>query len=563
MLIRTLKLEMKVVIAAMLIMVMVSSSAFTASINDEADKKYQKAYNLVLDEQWSEAEKILNEIIRKYPDSKYVDDAKFWKCHILEKRDNALEECFKCYQDLTKKYPDSKWSDDARNNMVRLAQKLSKQGKKEYEAIANNMMDDEKEEIMLAALHSLQSRGDDRAFAVIEDLLETTKSPKIRKKIIYVLGTFETEKANKKLVDLAKNDEDVQVRKEAIFWLGQNSESPEVAKLLTEMILKDPSSEIQKRAVFAISQMDSEISIDQLVEIAKKHKSVDVRAEAIFWLGQSDTSPKVFKILKDFIFEDPDQKIQKKAVFALSQFANEMSEKVLIEVARKHKNMDIRGEAIFWLGQNSQSDKVYEALKEFTMNDAELKIQKKAIFALAQFETDKSLESLIDIAKNHKNIEARKEAIFWMGQRSASAKVFEALKNFALNDPDETVQKRAIFSLAQYSGKESRTFLMNIARKHKNTIIRKEAIFWLGQNADSKEAMDLLLEIAWKDAELDVQKRAVFGIAQGESEFAIPALIKLAKEHPAIKVRKEAIFWLGQSDDERAAGAIEEILYKK
>jgi len=306
-----------------------------------------------------------------------------------------------------------------------------------------------------------------------------------------------------------------------------------------------------------------EKSLKSLQEIAKKHKNTQVRSEAIFWLGQMPANPELAMILKEFILKDPVLEVQKKAVFALAQFSSELSEKELIEVARKHPQMEIRSEAIFWLGQNSSSDKVYEALKEFALNDNEPKIQKKAIFALAQLETDKSLESLIDIAKKHQNIEARKEAVFWMGQRKASPRIFETLKNLALNDPNQEVQKKAIFSLAQYSEKESKEFLMSIAREHDDIAIRKETISWIGQNITSEKDMKMLTDIAWKDENLEVQKRAVFGIAQAKPDLAIPTLIKVAKEHPTMKVRKEAVFWLGQSEDDRAVEAIEEILYKK
>jgi len=308
--------------------------------------------------------------------------------------------------------------------------------------------------------------------------------------------------------------------------------------------------------------MRSEISQKELMKLAKDHEDVSVRSEAVFWLGQQSSTPELLETLKDFVLNDPDIQVQKKAIFALSQFADETSEKELIEIARKHPRMEIRGEAVFWLGQNSQSDRVYEALKEFTLNDAEPEIQKKAIFSLAQFNTEKSVTFLIQIAKEHQNKDLRREAIFWLGQQPASTRIFETLKDFALNDPDASVQKKAIFSLAQYEGKESHSFLMKIARKHSSIEIRKEAIFWLGQTEDSQEAMDLLLEIAWKDPALEVQKRAVFGIGQGDPDHAIPALIKLAKDHPSLKIRKEAIFWLGQSDDDRAARAIEEILYQ-
>lgn len=92
---------------------------------------------------------------------------------------------------------------------------------------------------------------------------------------------------------------------------------------------------------------------------------------------------------------------------------------------------------------------------------------------------------------------------------------------------------------------------------------RKNAVFWLSQEA-SDAATAGLAELAEDDNEdREVRKQAVFALSQLDHDQGVPALIKVAKTNKDPEVRKSAIFWLGQSEDPRALKLFEEILAAK
>ncbi|MGB7295186.1 MAG: hypothetical protein WBC70_06305, partial [Candidatus Aminicenantales bacterium] len=103
---------------------------------DETQEKdaiaYKQAYKLILESQWAEALKAMEGVVKDFPKSAWMDDARFWQCYAREKHGQALESVFKCYQEFINAYPESEWADDAQANMVRLGNELSKKGKPEY-----------------------------------------------------------------------------------------------------------------------------------------------------------------------------------------------------------------------------------------------------------------------------------------------------------------------------------------------------------------------------------------------------------------------------------------------
>ena len=45
--------------------------------------------------------------------------------------------------------------------------------------------------------------------------------------------------------------------------------------------------EVKKRAVFALSQLPKDQGIPLLIGVARSHRNIEVRRQAMFWLGQS------------------------------------------------------------------------------------------------------------------------------------------------------------------------------------------------------------------------------------------------------------------------------------
>lgn len=101
--------------------------------------------------------------------------------------------------------------------------------------------------------------------------------------------------------------------------------------------------------------------------------------------------------------------------------------------------------------------------------------------------------------------------------------------------------------------------LARLARsQHASDDARKQAVFWLGQEAAEAATAELGELVESEDSE--VRKQVVFALSQRPNGEGIPVLLRVARTHRDPAVRKAALFWLGQSGDPRAIALFEEIL---
>ena len=106
--------------------------------------------------------------------------------------------------------------------------------------------------------------------------------------------------------------------------------------------------------------------------------------------------------------------------------------------------------------------------------------------------------------------------------------------------------------------------LLAIARDRSvRTEARKQALFWLGQEAEDAAMRGIDSIITSDDEALEVKKAAVFALSQRPKDEGVPALIRVARTSRDTRLRKHAMFWLAQSGDPRAVDLFEEILIRK
>src|SRR5262245_35781391 len=92
-----------------------------------------------------------------------------------------------------------------------------------------------------------------------------------------------------KLVPLARDRKlDSEVRKQALFWLGQAA-GESITRTLDVMSRDEEEDvEVRKAAVFALSQRPADEAIATLMRIARSNVHPEVRKSAFFWLAQHD-----------------------------------------------------------------------------------------------------------------------------------------------------------------------------------------------------------------------------------------------------------------------------------
>jgi HEAT repeat protein len=88
------------------------------------------------------------------------------------------------------------------------------------------------------------------------------------------------------LISLARNDQRMRVRGQALFWLSQRA-GDEALKTIGTAVSDDPELEVKRRAVFALSQLPRGEGVPLLIDVARTHRLPEVRRQAMFWLGQS------------------------------------------------------------------------------------------------------------------------------------------------------------------------------------------------------------------------------------------------------------------------------------
>jgi HEAT repeat protein len=256
---------------------------------------------------------------------------------------------------------------------------------------------------------------------------------------------------------------------------------------ILEAVLKqrDPcKAELRKRAVFMIAQKRGPSVVPTLLDVARSDPSTDVRGDAIFWLGSS-RAEEAIPALDSIIFQSRDDEVRKKAIFALSQQRRDLARQTLERVAQDEKIPDdVRGDAIFWLGQNGIADLDFFKTLFKTTKNAELR--SRLLNGVATGRQPGAGAWLLDVARDKSfDIDTRKNAIFWASQRrEVDLAAINGL--YDQSRGDEQLQDQILFIYSQRREPEAVDKLMAIARSDPNTELRKKALFWLGQKNDPR-----------------------------------------------------------------------------
>ena len=146
---------------------------------------------------------------------------------------------------------------------------------------------DDATDVRESAAFWLGQQDDDAALDVLLQAARNDRSHDVREQAVFGISQIENTEATEALIDLARSGPS-DIRENAIFWLGQVA-SDRAAEALGEVVNDDDGdTEVQKQAVFSISQLPADQSVPMLIEIARTHAKAKIRKDAIFWLGQTD-----------------------------------------------------------------------------------------------------------------------------------------------------------------------------------------------------------------------------------------------------------------------------------
>jgi TolA-binding protein len=284
----------------------------------------------------------------------------------------------------------------------------------------------------------------------------------------------------------------------------------------------------------------------------------DMRLQALNGLLQMDAANAV-PILRQVLArrDTCSQPLRRKAVFIVSQKHTSETEDILLDVVQHDPDAECREQAVFWLSQVS-TDRAVTMLDSILLGTPDEALREKAIFALSQQQAPRARDILRAYAENpNAPADAREKAIFWLAQEHSRDNVafLEALYA-KLTDPD--LKGKILFSLSQTGGTDTGPWLLEIAlNEHEPIELRKKALFSAGQRGANLAQLTALYD---RVQNTELKEQLIFVYAQRREAAAVDKLLDIAKREPDKELRKKAIFWLGQSHDPRAAQFLLEII---
>ena len=189
-------------------------------------------------------------------------------------------------------------SDDHKKDLV-MAVAIHEDTSRIVPILTDILRGDDATDVRESAAFWLGQQDDDAALDVLRQAARNDRSHDVREQAVFGISQMKTQDATEALIDLARTGPH-DIREDAVFWLGQVA-SDRAAEALGEVVNDDDGdAEVQKQAVFAISQLPPDQGVPMLIEIAKTHPRAKVRKDAIFWLGQSE-DPRALEALIEMV----------------------------------------------------------------------------------------------------------------------------------------------------------------------------------------------------------------------------------------------------------------------
>ena len=146
-------------------------------------------------------------------------------------------------------------------------------------------------------------------------------------------------------------------------------------------------------------------------------------------------------------------------------------------------DVDAGGTTLVWFDGVSAEASVAWLSTLVTQSEANRRISENALFAISQHAGAAASAAIVRFAQTG-TTQMRGRALSWLAQRAAN----EALPviDAALKDPELEVKKQAVNALVRFPNQEGIPKLIDVARSHPNSEVRRQAMLRLGDSKDPR-----------------------------------------------------------------------------
>jgi tetratricopeptide (TPR) repeat protein len=326
-----------------------------ALLDEDGDKDdpsyvlYKEGYSNILDENWAEAKKKFDRLLKDYPKSSHREGAEYWSAHALMHIDRKKSR--ELYNRFILAHPDSRFYDDAIADLEQLNAKaytLTTAGDDSVHVYVNG------EGSSYAFTTAPRAMAIDRSMRVLNRQmrrLKATPLPGMR------WGGVLDE----------KEDPETQLKLDALAAIGEMKEDDKSFQTLRDIAV-DPSQPrtLRYAAIDGLSSFTKHDVVGVYLDIAKRDTSEELQSVAIDYISQASGDKKrSVDVLIDLFKVVPEQREeqQQNVLYSIAEVGTDRAIDFLVTVARTHRKYELRSDAVYLLG-NIGGERARTALYE-------------------------------------------------------------------------------------------------------------------------------------------------------------------------------------------------------
>lgn len=374
-------------------------------LEDSSSESYARGKSYLDRKEYDRAIDAFNRVIDDK--ASRADGAYYWRAYAQNKQGHR-DEALASLGELEKSYPSSRWLDDAKALQVEIR---SQSGQPVSPETATD------EDLKLLALNSLMNTDPERSIPMLEKLLKSSNSPKLKERALFVLAQSNSQASRDLLAGIAKGGSNPDLESKAIEYLGIHGGRDNL-QLLVDIYKSSNDAQVKRTILNSFMVAGGR---DNLLAVAKSESNTELKVHAIRLLGNVGGSADLTQLYS-------------------------------AEAAPEVKRAVIQG-----LFVSGNADKLFEIVK----NEKDENLRRFAINQLGvmgKSKTGAALTSLYAQETNPENKKAIINALFVQGNATA-------LVEIARKETDLNLKKAIINQLSVMHSKEATDYLMEILTK--------------------------------------------------------------------------------------------------
>ncbi|HLN57620.1 MAG TPA: HEAT repeat domain-containing protein [Thermoanaerobaculia bacterium] len=349
------------------------------------DQLYEQGTRALDDGDWDQAAAAFTEVARS--DSARADAALYWVAYAY-KQEKRHAEALALLGEFPARFPKSSWLKDVRALELEIRQSA---GGKVRPEVEND------EDLKLMAINSLLNTDPERAIPLLEKLLKSGSSSKIRERALFVLAQSDTPRARQIVGDIARSNSDPELQDKALHYLGIHG--GRASRELLAEIYASPSSTLEVRERILKSYMIAG-ERDRILAAAKTEKDPRLRSAAVRLLGVMGARSELWQLYRSETSFDV-KRTALQAMFVAGDSGH------VLELARTESQPELKREAIHKLGTMDRQQ-AGPALVSIYKSEKDPDLRKAALQGLF---VQGNSNALVEIARSEKDPELKREAV--------------------------------------------------------------------------------------------------------------------------------------------------------